>query len=251
MRVKFYVPSYKRPQKSSTQKLYPFVKLVVRESDADEYRANKNDIVVVPDSAQGNVCRIKNYILDNFFDDETDAIVIMDDDCSGVYRWEGIKKIRLNPFELEEIVEKMSILCDDWGYKLWGMAPVSDKQSNREGVPFNTLLFVGSPFHCHIKGSDIRYDEDLSLKEDYDITLQHIHRYNGVLRVNWLCYDVKQGMSGSGQTGGCATYRNMDNEVKQLKALEKKWGSSVVRRDKTSKRSIDTNPIIKTGLRGI
>jgi hypothetical protein len=253
MRVKFYVPSYKRPQKSSTQKLYPYAKLVVRESDAKEYMANKNDIVIVPDSAQGNVCRIKNYILDNFLDkdDDVDAIVIIDDDCTGLYKWDGIKKIKLNPTELKEIVENMTGVCDEWGFKLWGMSPVSDKQSNREGVPFNTLLFVGSPFHCHLKGTEIRYDEDLPLKEDYDITLQHINKYDGCLRVNFLCYDVKQGMSGSGQIGGCATYRNMDREIEQFKLLQKKWGSDVIREDKTSKRSMDTNPIMRTGLRGI
>jgi len=251
MKVKFYVPSYKRPEKSITQKIYPHVKLVVRESDADEYKANGNDIVIVPDSAQGNVCRIKNYILDNFFDDDVDAIVIMDDDCRGIFRWEGIKKIKLNPTELIDTVEIMTNMCDEWGFKLWGMSPVADKQSNREGVPFNTLLFVGSPFHCHLKGTKIRYDEDLSLKEDYDITLQHIKEYNGCLRVNFLCYEVKQGMSGSGQVGGCATYRNMEKEIQQFKALQKKWGSQVVKEDKTSKRSMDTNPIIRTGLRGV
>jgi len=251
MKVKFLVPSYKRPEKSITQKTYPFVKLVVRESDADEYKKNGNDVIVVPDSAQGNVCRIKNYMLDNFFDDDTDAIVIMDDDCKGVYRWEGVKKVRLGPEELLEVCDVLSGVCDEWGFKLWGMSPVPDKQSSREGMPFNTLSFVGSPFHCHLKGTVIRYDEKLSLKEDYDITLQHIKEYNGCLRVNWLCYDVKQGMSGSGQTGGCATYRNMDREIEQFKLLQKKWGSDVVREDKTSKRSFDTNPKLMVPLKGV
>ena len=30
MKIVFYAPSYKRPEKSITQKLYPFVKLVVK-----------------------------------------------------------------------------------------------------------------------------------------------------------------------------------------------------------------------------
>ena len=53
MKVKIYAPSYRRPQKSITQTLYPSVKLVVRESEADEYLENDNDIIVCPDSAQG------------------------------------------------------------------------------------------------------------------------------------------------------------------------------------------------------
>jgi len=251
MRVKFYVPSYKRPVKSITQKNYPFVKLVVRESDSEEYIKNGNDIVVCPDSAQGNICRVKNWVLDNLFDEETDVIVFMDDDCSGIFRWEGVKKVKLNTDELLELSENISEMCFDWGFKLWGMSPIPDKSVNREGTPFNTLAFVGSPFHAHLKGTEVRYDESLSLKEDYDITLQHIKECSGCLRVNWLCYDVKQGVSGSGQGGGCATYRNNDKEIEQFRLLQKKWGSKVVRRDRSSKREFDTNPIISVPLKGV
>jgi hypothetical protein len=63
-----YKLSYKRPQKSITQINYPFIKLIVRESDAEEYLKNGNDIEIVPDSAQGNLCRIRNYIFRGFFE---------------------------------------------------------------------------------------------------------------------------------------------------------------------------------------
>ena len=80
MRVKFYAPSYKRPQKSITQINYPNIKLVVRESDAEEYINNENDIIICPDNAQGNLCKVRNWILDNLFDEDTDCIVLLDDD---------------------------------------------------------------------------------------------------------------------------------------------------------------------------
>ena len=84
MKISYYAPSLKRPQKSITQKLYPFVKLVVKESEANEYLKNGNEIITVPDMAQGNVSRIRNYILDNLYDN-SEAIFIIDDDCNGVY----------------------------------------------------------------------------------------------------------------------------------------------------------------------
>ena len=62
MKVKIYAPSYKRPQKSKTQIIYPSVTLVVCESQAEEYKKNGNDIVICPDSAQGNISRIRNWI---------------------------------------------------------------------------------------------------------------------------------------------------------------------------------------------
>ena len=253
LRIKYFVPSYKRPVRCRTQELYPIVKLVVRESDKDEYIKGGNDIVVVPDKAQGNVCRIKNWILDNFLDNDPDcdAIVIMDDDHKWISRWNGMKREKLTNDEFVEQVENCTQMCIDWGLKMWGMNSLSDKQNYREAAPFLTLGFVGSPFTCHIKGSGLRYDESLSLKEDYDMTLQQISKWGGALRVNFLTYDVNMGMSGSGQTGGCSTYRNMEEEMRQFKLLEKKWGSKVVKRDTRSKRSFDTNPKLYVPLRGV
>ena len=88
MRIKIVAPSYKRPEKSITQINYPNIKLVVREAEAEEYIANGNDIIVCPDNAQGNVSRVRNWILDNLFDEETDCLVIVDDDCRFIGRWE-------------------------------------------------------------------------------------------------------------------------------------------------------------------
>lgn len=245
MRVKFFAPSYKRPVKSITQTNYPFIKLVVRESDANEYLKNGNDIIIVPDNAQGNLCKIRNYILDNFFED-CDCIVLMDDDCKGIYRWQNQKKIKIENEELIEFAEQMSILCDDYGFKFWGLNCIQDKGAYREHTPFGTLQYIGGPFQAHLKNT-IRYDEKLPLKEDYDITLQHIKQYKGCLRVNFANYDNKQ----AEQPGGCATYRNLQKEVEQFDLLQKKWGSKIIKKDNSSKRKFDFNPILKIPLKGV
>ena len=126
MKVKFYAPSYKRSEKSISQIKYPFVKLVVRESEAEEYRKNGNDIIICPDSAQGNVSRIRNWILDNLYDD-ADCIIILDDDCKGVGRWQDqIKKV-FNEDELFDFCEKASHLCNEYGFKHWGLNCILDK----------------------------------------------------------------------------------------------------------------------------
>jgi hypothetical protein len=245
MKVKFYAPSYKRPEKSITQINYPFIKLIVRESDAEEYIQNGNEIVIVPDSAQGNLCKIRNYILDNYFED-CDCIVLMDDDCKGVYRWDGQKKIKFDGDQLIEFAEQMAILCEDYGFKFWGLNCVQDKGAYREHTPFGTLQYIGGPFQAHLKSS-IRYDETLPLKEDYDITLQHIKEYGGCLRINFANYDVKQ----AEQSGGCATYRNIQKETEQFLLLQKKWGSKIIQKDSTSRRKFDFNPILRIPLKGV
>ena len=245
MKVKFFVPSYKRPEKSITQINYPFAKLVVRESDADEYVKNGNEIIIVPDNAQGNLCKIRNYILDNFFTD-CDCIILLDDDCKGIYRWQDQKKIKFQADELMEFCEQMTILCNDYKFKFWGLNCIPDKGAYREHTPFGTLQYIGGPFQAHLK-NPIRYDQKLPLKEDYDITLQHIKKYNGCLRVNFANYEVKQ----AEQSGGCATYRNLQKEIEQFDLLQKKWGSKIIKKDNTSKRKYDFNPILNIPLKGV
>lgn len=245
MIVKYFAPSYKRPEKSITQKLYPFVKVVVKESESEEYKKNGNDVVICPDNIQGNLCRVRNWILDSF-ENDADCIVIIDDDCSGIGRWENQTKKIFNSDELQEFCESATILCNDFGFKFWGLNCVIDKGAYREYSPFGTLQYIGGPFQAHLK-NDIRYDEKLPLKEDYDITLQHIQKNGGCLRLNFAHYQVKQ----SEQIGGCSTYRNLDFEKEQFFDLQKKWGKDIIKRDRTSKRSFDYNPIIKVPIKGI
>ena len=74
------------------------------------------------------------------------------------------------------------------------------------------------------------------------------------MRVNKYHYIVKQ----AEQAGGCATYRNYAREEQQLHALRAKWGSRIVKFDKSNsaklkkqKNKIDFNPIIKVPIKGV
>ncbi len=246
MKIRIVAPSYKRPEKSITQINYPSVKLVVRESEAEEYKKNGNDIIVCPDSAQGNISRVRNWILDNLLDD-VDCLIILDDDCKEISRWQDQTNTKLEEEELIRFCQQTSLVCKELGFKLWGLNTVTDKGAYREYTPFSFIQFIGCPFHAHIKGTELRYDEDLQLKEDYDFTLQNIKKYKGCLRVNYANYNVKQ----SEQEGGCANIRSLKKEKQQFFALQKKWGKDIIKRDKQSKRSFDYNPIMKVPIKGV
>lgn len=246
MRVKFYAPSYRRPQKSVTQATFPQVTLVVAESEAEEYTSHGNQIVIVPNEVQGNVSRVRNWILDNLFDD-ADCLVLLDDDCGAIGRWEGQQTATFTADELTEACQHWAQLCQDWGFHFWGLNCIPDKGAYREYTPFSTLQFIGGPFAAYLSTNTLRYDEDLPLKEDYDMTLQHIQKHGGCLRVNYAHYFVKQ----AEQAGGCATYRNLDRERQQFFALQRKWGKDVIQRDKASKRSFDFNPKMRVPLKGV
>lgn len=246
MNIGYFAPSYKRKNKSSTQKIFPFVKIVVKENEAEEYKKNGNDIIVCPNEIQGNLCRVRNWILDQYLI-KYDAIVLLDDDYNKVIRWNKQKQIILSHDEFSEYCERLSILTKDYGFFYFGMNCVTDKGAYREHTPFSTNKYIGGPFQGFLKGNTLRYDESLNLKEDYDMTLQNLHKYGGALRANFLCYDVKQAQ----QIGGCAQQRNLTEEQKQFERLQKKWGSKIIQTDTKSKRSYDFNPIMKTPLKGV
>jgi len=257
MKISVCVPSYRRP-KVETLDYLGFAKIFVDRSEEEAYKKENPgaNIIGVPDGIQGNVCRIRNYILDyEFFELGSDVCVILDDDLKGVFYWEKLETKKVQEDEFLGFVERYSILAKDWGAYFWGMNVNPDKKTYREYSPFSTVSFIGGPFQAFMKGGGLRYDEKLPLKEDYDMTLQQLNKHRVVLRLNKFFYVAKQ----SEQIGGCAVYRNYKREEEQLMCLQRKWGSKIVRRSevknlnstKSKEKNFDYNPIIKVPIRGI
>lgn len=261
MRISVNCPSYKRP-KVETLDYLPYCKVWVAEREYPDYiEANpgfEENIIAVPNEVQGNLCRIRNYILDKELP-ENDCVLLIDDDLHCIERFEpkgmwGYDKVMVSPDELLEVLEKYTELCRGFGFKYWGVMCNQDALSYRQTTPFSTLSYIGGPFQVFIDNNPLRYDERLPLKEDYDMTLQNCNKYRGCLRVNKYHYDCKQ----SKQKGGCATYRNHDREMEQLRMLQKKWGDKIVKIDnvdnhnqKKKRVNVDYNPIIKIPIKGV
>lgn len=259
MNISVNCPSYKRP-KVKTLDYLPFVRVWVDESEYDDYcrENNPDNIVSVPKGIQGNLCRIRNYILDQEFSHGADVVVIVDDDLNNISHFEvegtnAYKKKKVEADEFMDFVEHYSILCNDFGFKFWGVNCNKDAMSYRHASPFSTVSYIGGPFQCFLN-NPLRYDERFPLKEDYDMTLQHMAKYRGALRVNKYNYDCDQ----STIKGGCAAMRNYIREEEQLNLLIKKWGSKIVKKDNLSntntkkvKKNIDYNPIIRVPIKGI
>lgn len=261
MKISVCCPSYKRP-KVETLDYLPFTKVYVDNKEYNDYiKENKGfekNIIKVPDGIQGNLCRIRNYILDEEFKNGADVCLIIDDDLKGIYLWQGdkknpYKKVKIEKENFLNFIEKYSLLCEEFGFKFWGLNCNADALSYRQYSPFSTVSYIGGPFQCFLK-NDLRYDEKLPLKEDYDMTLQQCNKYRGCLRLNFGFYNCKQ----SKQAGGCATYRNYEKESEQLNLLQKKWGKKIVKIDKTKNNNqkkeskiLDYNPIIKIPIKGI
>lgn len=261
LNISVNAPSYKRPDGVLTLNYLPFCRIWVCETEADAYRAaNPGALIVpVPEGVQGNLCRIRNWILDQDAAAGVDAVCLIDDDLDHIAYWEDKKRVRVSGFQFYDFLQRHTRLAMDWGVKLWGVNVNNDKQCYREYTPFSTLSYIGGPFSVHVN-SPLRYDENLPLKEDYDMTLQHLNKYRQVLRLNKFYYMAKQGGSGTAtrQPGGCAVYRNLDTEIAQLEALQRKWGEKIIQYDNcarnhmtTKKKSFDVNPVMRVPIRGV
>lgn len=253
MKISINCPSYKRP-KVETLKYLPFCKVWVAKDELEEYQKNNKGAKFEILSNQGNVSIVRNEILNKEFSRGYDVVCIVDDDLKGIYHYEkskennfGYEKYLVNADEFEDFIYKHTILCKEFGFYLWGVNLNSDPLSYKHRLPINTKGIILGPFSCHLKGSSIRYDERIPLKEDYDLAIQHLNEYRGILRVNKFHYVCKQSV----QAGGCASIRNYKREEEQLKLLQKKWGKDIVQIDKRSKKKLDYNPIIKIPIKGV
>jgi len=219
-------PSYKRANICKTHKYIKNVFYVVAENEKDDYLKVHPNVISIPNKVQGNVSRVRNYILDNYNEKN---IIMLDDDFNSIGCFEGNKLKKLDEQGVYDMIQRGFVMANDLGVKLWGINIISDKGSYREYTPFNTNAMILGPFNGHLKHS-VRYDERMPLKEDYDLSLQMLNKYRKTLRLNMYHYNSEQNTI----KGGCAVYRSTETEKEQFDLLVSKWGSKIVKRDNRS-----------------
>ncbi len=253
MKISINIPSHKRPM-VETLRYFSDCKIWVADNELEEYKKQNPDseIIGLGSDSGKNISVIRNHILKSEFENGADVVCMLDDDVKGIYRFEKAKYnnygyVKKEVTDFLGFVERYSRMAQELGAYLWGVNLNQDCRSYRHYRPFNTNNIILGPFSCHLKGGGIFYDENIPLKEDYDLALQHLNKHRKILRLNMYHYVCKQ----SENKGGCAVYRNYDTEKKNFELLQKKWGSEIIREDKSSKKTFDYNPIIKVPIKGI
>lgn len=255
MKIRVCVPTLKRVGEVSTLGLCPCAALYVSPDEAAAYRAAypKTEIVECAAGVQGNIARVRNHIMDREFANGADVVLMLDDDIKGMEYWRENRRVKMPPQDFLPFIEKYSRVCEEWGFKMWGVNCVTDKLNYLEQTPFRTKVFCGGPFQCHLAGGGLRYDERIPLKEDYDMMIQQCNKWRGVLNVARFHVWVLQHKN----TGGCALYRNFQREREQLDLLVKKWGGAIVQVDNKPRgrqhkvNKLDINPVIKIPIKGV
>ena len=105
MRIVVCVPSYKRSDKVDVLTYLPSARIYVDESEYPAYHSNypTANLVKMPKGVQGNISRVRNYILD---DNKGNAVCIVDDDLGYIGYFEKDEMVKL-----KNEAEVMRFIC--------------------------------------------------------------------------------------------------------------------------------------------
>lgn len=247
--MKVFSPSYKRAKIVKTHKIIPNVIYCVHEFEVKEYEEEGYNVQALPDSIRGNIARVRNHIKTNLIGDKG---IIIDDDIEAIKRWDIKEKPESKDVEdIEEFIEMGFMMCEEAGCTLWGVNILGDKGSYKEYTPFGFKSTVSGSFMGFVN-CDVSFDEDLPLKEDYDFCIQVLNKYRKLLRFNMVSLVNKDHKN----VGGCADYRTLKREEEQMEMFIQKWGSDIVKVDRSKRKSarenvFDINPIIRVPIGGV
>jgi hypothetical protein len=207
------------------------VAVYVDEGEYEVYKKAQPEVCFerMPRGVQGNVSRVRNYILDDVFERKGGDVVIMSDDdvVRFGFRYEDeegkeVRTWRMDFLEFLHTMETCLIMCKDTDVYLCGFSWVADDLLVT-GYDFLSFKAFVSGRLVIIRKNPLRYDEALPLRDDYDYVLQHLKRYGRVLRMKTYFHEVYKDVS----PGGCGVMRNPEIENEQTLRLKRKWGKLV------------------------
>ena len=218
MSIKIAIPSHNRTNITTLELLSEFPRediyiFVNDEEQRNKYKEVHKFLNVIQSNTKG-IQQARNYILD-FFGNDTE-VLMLDDDIEKFLTLEGgVKNFKIQKklnemtnTQVKEFVEKGFEVARKNNVKLWGIYPVENPFYMSAKLD-NKGFIIGS--FSGIIVDDIRMDNNLQLKEDYDYTLQHIIKNKKVMRYNNYTMKIKH----YSNAGGVVDLRNEKQDMEQ------------------------------------
>ena len=214
-----YCMSYRRPNEIKTKHLLEYCTYVVREEEAEAYRASGiDDMLVIPDGAVRSFMSTLYWIIENA---PEDVLFIADDDIERfVYRMNDTRYLEDddgNPDKVTatEEVERIAQLMVDMnvGYAF-------DQPTLAPYAYDCEFKFVGMPGHIRWINKlalKAKYDPKDPAASDVDMMMQELLKNRIILQPRYLC--VKAGMDlNEGAT------RTRQGHLTLVESMKNKWG---------------------------
>ena len=165
----------------------------------------------------GNLMQSRNFALEHAFAENKICVQLSDDIKKvTVNKNFGEKKIVTLEYAINDIVSKFIKVK---GVDLLGVPPTDNYFFANKLVVENKFCIGDMLF---VKPNELRFDESLTLKEDYDYTLQHISK-GKTIRYQKYLFTFKH----YSNKGGAVDIRNDKEERKNIMILKSKWGEKI------------------------
>jgi len=234
--INVIIPSYKRSHDLKGKDYFAMAKYCIPESQKDEYLKvlPEDRIILLPDNQDGSITRKRNWILKNI----PRPLIMIDDDVEKMMYWdnrkEGYLKTEFPQILLNELFDSFVDLAEQFEVKLFGVAQNGDDRTYKENIPFNLTNIVLGPFQGHLE-HDLKFDDNVGSKDDYDMSLQQLRKYSKILRINKYCYICEHGDN----KGGIVSYRTKEKEIEYCKNIMLKWGKKIISYKLPPKKMVD------------
>lgn len=187
------------------------VQWVVPEADEWAYvEAGAADVRMDPGSLVG----ARNAALDDAFERGRACVQLSDD----------LKRIKALGVDYEmtlgQALHEMDAALNDTGLTLAGASPTDNLYFAKEGV--STRKFIVGDL-IMVRPTELRFDPNLRLKEDYDFTLQHWATYGGAARCDYIAPSFAHYTN----AGGAVAARTEELELQTVAYLTAKWPGMV------------------------
>merc|ERR1719215_1274220 len=126
--------------------------------------------------------------------------------------------------------------ADEQKPKLAGVFPTANAAMTLGTSEFGRHHFILGDFFVAEPSSACRFDNSMTLKEDYDYTCSHIHAHGSVLRCNRMFLQVKHSSNAGGAVSERESGKKGVKERENIAILQTKW-PGVFRMNKNQKDS--------------
>ena len=211
--------SYRRPKEIKTKHLLEYCTYVVREEEAEAYKASGiDDMLVIPDGAVKSFMSTLYWIIDNapedvmfIADDDIERFVYRMNDTANIEDEDGNPDKERATAEIERIAQLMVDLNVGYAFDQPTLAPYAYDCE---------FKFVGMPGHIRWINKlalKAKYDPKDPAASDVDMMMQELLKNRIILQPRYLC--AKAGMDlNEGAT------RTRQGHLALVESMKNKWG---------------------------
>lgn len=186
----------------------------------------------VPSDIRG-ITATRNWILDRAEGRGGDPwVVFVDDDVRDVgWRQLYVDRTASHKLSAAAVTAEFAKLCevaDGMGFTVWGASTETATRSVMPQRPFTTRGYVTASCMGMRADRGVRFDEEMIVKEDYELCLRMMRDEGGVLGARYF-YWKNEHWTGA---GGCFDYRTQEVEraaIARLQLLYPGWVKQVTK----------------------